>query len=152
MARKRIGILTGGGDVPGLNSVIKEVVYRGSQNQGDVIGIRRGSGFTQANVDHGAQNRSHVDFARHARHVSAESAMWRGYYYGVNALKPCLEPILLAQKPTATCTSAGLATTSATLPDSSGLQDPGSSSSSVYNGVEPSITSAPRVIQGQVMY
>jgi 6-phosphofructokinase len=29
MAR-RIGILTGGGDVPGLNSVIKGVVYRGT--------------------------------------------------------------------------------------------------------------------------
>ena len=26
--KKRIGILTGGGDVPGLNSVIKTVVYR----------------------------------------------------------------------------------------------------------------------------
>src|SRR5215469_3309280 len=31
MATKRIGILTGGGDVPGLNSVIKSVVYRGSE-------------------------------------------------------------------------------------------------------------------------
>lgn len=60
--------------------------------------------------------------------------------------------ILLAQEPTTTCTGAGLATTSATLPDGSGLQDPSSSSSSVYNGAEPSITSAPRVIQGQVMY
>ncbi len=28
MAKKRIGILTGGGDVPGLNSVIKTVTYR----------------------------------------------------------------------------------------------------------------------------
>jgi 6-phosphofructokinase 1 len=27
-ASRRIGILTGGGDVPGLNSVIKSVVYR----------------------------------------------------------------------------------------------------------------------------
>ena len=32
MARKRIGILTGGGDVPGLNAVIKGVTYRGSEN------------------------------------------------------------------------------------------------------------------------
>ena len=32
MAKKRIGILTGGGDVPGLNSVIKSVTYRGSEN------------------------------------------------------------------------------------------------------------------------
>lgn len=60
--------------------------------------------------------------------------------------------ILLAQKPNSTCTGAGLATTSATLPTASSLQDPSSSSSTVYNGVEPSISSAPRVIQGQVMY
>ena len=30
MTKKRIGILTGGGDVPGLNSVIKTVTYRSS--------------------------------------------------------------------------------------------------------------------------
>jgi len=35
-------ILTGGGDVPGLNSVIKTVVYRGSEIGCEVIGIRRG--------------------------------------------------------------------------------------------------------------
>lgn len=39
---KRIGILTGGGDVPGLNSVIKGVVYRGSEIGCEVIGLRRG--------------------------------------------------------------------------------------------------------------
>ena len=38
----KIGILTGGGDVPGLNSVIKSVVYRGSEIGRSVIGIRRG--------------------------------------------------------------------------------------------------------------
>ncbi len=42
MARKHIGILTGGGDVPGLNSVIKEVVYRASEIDCTVIGVRRG--------------------------------------------------------------------------------------------------------------
>jgi 6-phosphofructokinase 1 len=39
---RRIGILTGGGDVPGLNSVIKSVVYRASEQGWEVIGIRRG--------------------------------------------------------------------------------------------------------------
>ncbi|MBZ5526639.1 MAG: 6-phosphofructokinase [Acidobacteriia bacterium] len=39
---KRIGILTGGGDVPGLNPVIKSVVYNASAMGADVIGIRRG--------------------------------------------------------------------------------------------------------------
>ena len=52
MATKRIGILTGGGDVPGLNSVIKGVVYRGSENGFEVIGIRRGwEGLTHVNLD-----------------------------------------------------------------------------------------------------
>ena len=32
MAKRRIGILTGGGDVPGLNSDIKTVTYRSSEN------------------------------------------------------------------------------------------------------------------------
>jgi ATP-dependent phosphofructokinase / diphosphate-dependent phosphofructokinase len=51
MAAKRIGILTGGGDVPGLNSVIKSVVYRGSEMGCEVIGIRRGwEGLTHVNL------------------------------------------------------------------------------------------------------
>src|ERR1700681_3752543 len=52
MAGKRIGILTGGGDVPGLNSVIKTVVYRGSEIGCEVIGIRRGwEGLTHVNLE-----------------------------------------------------------------------------------------------------
>jgi 6-phosphofructokinase 1 len=39
---KRIGILTGGGDVSGLNSVIKSVVYKSTAMGAQVIGIRRG--------------------------------------------------------------------------------------------------------------
>jgi 6-phosphofructokinase len=51
MSTKRIGILTGGGDVPGLNSVIKSVVYRGSEIGYDVIGIRRGwEGLTHVDL------------------------------------------------------------------------------------------------------
>lgn len=41
-APRRIGILTGGGDVPGLNSVIKSVVYRATELGYEVLGIRRG--------------------------------------------------------------------------------------------------------------
>ena len=52
MARKRIGILTGGGDVPGLNSVIKSVAYRGSENDIEVFGFRRGwEGLTHLNLE-----------------------------------------------------------------------------------------------------
>ncbi|KRT62879.1 MAG: pyrophosphate-dependent phosphofructokinase [Chloroflexi bacterium CSP1-4] len=43
MARiRRIGVLTGGGDVPGLNSVIKSLVYRSTELGYAVLGIRRG--------------------------------------------------------------------------------------------------------------
>jgi len=39
---KRIAILTGGGDVPGLNAVIKSVVYRATEAGYTALGIRRG--------------------------------------------------------------------------------------------------------------
>jgi 6-phosphofructokinase 1 len=42
MSDHRIGILTGGGDVPGLNSVIKSVTYRATDLGYEVIGLRRG--------------------------------------------------------------------------------------------------------------
>jgi ATP-dependent phosphofructokinase / diphosphate-dependent phosphofructokinase len=40
----RLAILTGGGDVPGLNSCIKAVVMRAAANGWDVLGFRRGWG------------------------------------------------------------------------------------------------------------
>ncbi len=42
MPKDKIGILTGGGDVPGLNPVIKSVVYRASELGRSVTGIRKG--------------------------------------------------------------------------------------------------------------
>lgn len=39
---RRVGILTGGGDVPGLNAVIKSVVYQTTGMGYEVLGIRRG--------------------------------------------------------------------------------------------------------------
>lgn len=41
---KRIGILTGGGDVPGLNPAIKAAVYRAVEAGHEMVGIRRGWG------------------------------------------------------------------------------------------------------------
>jgi 6-phosphofructokinase len=41
---KTIGILTGGGDVPGLNPCIKALVYRAIDEGYEVLGIRRGWG------------------------------------------------------------------------------------------------------------
>ncbi len=48
----RIGILTGGGDVPGLNACIKAVVNRAAAEGHQVVGIRRGwQGLVAANPD-----------------------------------------------------------------------------------------------------
>ena len=40
----KIGILTGGGDVPGLNPCIKAAVYRAIDEGHEIVGIRRGWG------------------------------------------------------------------------------------------------------------
>jgi 6-phosphofructokinase len=61
MAKKRIGILTGGGDVPGLNSVIKTVTYRSSENNIEVIGLRRGwEALTHVNLDDAESKRRYI--------------------------------------------------------------------------------------------
>ena len=61
MSRKRIGILTGGGDVPGLNSVIKTVVYRGADAGYEVIGIRRGwEGLTHVDLNDEASRMHYI--------------------------------------------------------------------------------------------
>jgi 6-phosphofructokinase 1 len=61
MSVKRVGILTGGGDVPGLNSVIKSVVYRGSEIGCEVLGIRRGwEGLTHVNLEDPASRARYI--------------------------------------------------------------------------------------------
>src|SRR3981189_1767459 len=61
MAKKRIGILTGGGDVPGLNSVIKTVTYRSSENDIEVIGLRRGwEALTHLNLEDSNSRRRYL--------------------------------------------------------------------------------------------
>lgn len=40
--RKKIGVLTSGGDAPGMNAAVRAVVRAGIRNNMDVIGIRRG--------------------------------------------------------------------------------------------------------------
>ena len=61
---KRIAILTGGGDVPGLNSVIKSVVYRATDMGYEAIGLRRGwEGLTHVHpgADEDANYVRHLD-------------------------------------------------------------------------------------------
>jgi 6-phosphofructokinase 1 len=61
MAKRRIGILTGGGDVPGLNSVIKSVTYRGLELDIEVVGIRRGwEGLTHLNLEEPASRERYI--------------------------------------------------------------------------------------------
>src|SRR5260370_42180217 len=61
MARKRIGILTGGGDVPGLNAGIKSVTYRGSEDDIEVVGLRRGwEALTHLDLDDPASKSHYV--------------------------------------------------------------------------------------------
>jgi 6-phosphofructokinase 1 len=48
----KIGILTGGGDVPGLNACIRAVVYRAIDEGHEIVGIRRGwAGLLEFNRD-----------------------------------------------------------------------------------------------------
>ena len=84
MSKKRIGILTGGGDVPGLNSVIKSVVYRGAEIGCEVIGIRRGwEGLThvdlkdpasKSQIHPASEPREHTHHRSHGRNLPAQLA------------------------------------------------------------------------------
>ena len=59
--RKRIGILTGGGDVAGLNAVIKTITYRSSENDIEIVGLRRGwEALTHLNLADPASRRRYV--------------------------------------------------------------------------------------------
>ncbi len=52
MTKKRVGVMTGGGDVPGLNLAIKSVVLNAVEQDYDVIGIRLGwGGLLRYNLD-----------------------------------------------------------------------------------------------------
>ena len=59
--QKTIGILTGGGDVPGLNPAIRAITIRALREGYRVIGIRRGwAGLVDYNRDKGADNADNV--------------------------------------------------------------------------------------------
>ena len=42
MTKQRIGLLTGGGDAPGLNSCLKTIVYDAIDRGYEVVGVRKG--------------------------------------------------------------------------------------------------------------
>ena len=65
MSEPRIGVLTGGGDVPGLNSVIKSAVYRSSEMNRPIVGIRKGwEGLTHLDPSGSNEERYVVDLNR----------------------------------------------------------------------------------------
>ncbi len=50
--KKKIAVLTGGGDVPGLNPVVKNLTYRAFEDGHDIMGFRRGwAGLLNYNPD-----------------------------------------------------------------------------------------------------
>lgn len=60
-SRGTIGILTGGGDVPGLNPAIRAVTVRAVREGFKVVGIRRGwAGLVDLLPEKGADNSAHV--------------------------------------------------------------------------------------------
>lgn len=59
--RGTIGILTGGGDVPGLNPAIRAVTFRALREGYRVVGIRRGwGGLVDYQLDNQIDNSAHV--------------------------------------------------------------------------------------------
>ena len=60
-SNKTIGILTGGGDVPGLNPAIRAVTFRAIREGYNVLGIRRGwAGLVDLVRNEGADNSQNV--------------------------------------------------------------------------------------------
>jgi len=75
MAKKRIGILTGGGDVAGLNAVIKTITYRSSENDIEVLGLRRGwEALTHLDLDDPTSR------ARYIMRLHRENNGWYGFF------------------------------------------------------------------------
>jgi len=67
-SRTVIGILTGGGDVPGLNPAIRAVTIRALREGYDVIGIRRGwAGLVEIDRTKGADNSQSFEFLSEER-------------------------------------------------------------------------------------
>lgn len=61
MSIYRIGVLTGGGDVPGLNSAIKAITAAGYHRNLETVGIRRGwEGLTHLNLDDPASRERYI--------------------------------------------------------------------------------------------
>ncbi len=115
MRFKRIGILTGGGDVPGLNAVIKTVVYRSGGIGCEVTGLRRGwEALTHVNFDDPASvSRYVIPLNReNTRTIDRTGGTWL-HSSRTNPLKMKKAPAFLsgAAFPAAETTKAGVTST-----------------------------------------
>lgn len=64
-----------------------------------ISGSRKGTGYTKLNVSQGAQQRFTTEFNEYSEPVTDLAKSFSGYRYGLQALKPALEPIIVFQKP-----------------------------------------------------
>jgi 6-phosphofructokinase 1 len=82
-----IGILTGGGDCPGLNPAIRGITVRGVREGYRVVGIRRGwAGLVEINRDNGADN-SHC-FLELDPEVATRAARTGGTFLHTSRTRP----------------------------------------------------------------
>ena len=85
--RKTIGILTGGGDVPGLNPAIRAVTIRAIREGYRVLGIRRGwAGLVDLIPDHEADNSNNV--TELTEHVVNRAARTGGTFLHSSRTRP----------------------------------------------------------------
>ncbi|MEW6706494.1 MAG: hypothetical protein AB1430_16730 [Pseudomonadota bacterium] len=86
--------------------------------------------------------------------IPFDEVLGRVTHNGTPLLAKWLErEIRFAKKDLSVCTAAGLDLPSGlTLPTAASLADPSDPNSSIYIGAKPTVTDAPRVIQGEVKY
>ena len=85
--RKTIGILTGGGDVPGLNPAIRAVTIRAIREGYRVLGIRRGwAGLVDLIPDHEADNSN--NFTELTEHLVNRAARTGGTFLHSSRTRP----------------------------------------------------------------
>ena len=83
--RGRIGILTGGGDVPGLNPAIRAVTLRAIHEGYEVIGILRGwAGLIEMDRSRGCEDSEHV-MVLTEEHVNRIPFVLESAVYGARA-------------------------------------------------------------------
>jgi ATP-dependent phosphofructokinase / diphosphate-dependent phosphofructokinase len=88
----RIGILTGGGDVPGLNPAIRAVYRRASQEGYEVLGIRRGwAGLIDLVREPDADNRDSVQVL--SEEVVSRKARTGGTFLRTSRTNPAKTPL-----------------------------------------------------------